>query len=106
MTHLTATFGQRLRQARKERGATLADVGHMVALSVSYLSEIERGIASPTLDQVDLFAVVLGESPAWLLGVDVDAGQIDQAERALAEVEYARDALAGVLARWRGPFAR
>lgn len=42
-------FGEVLRAARVSRGLTLAQVGHATGLSVTYLSDVERGNRGVTL---------------------------------------------------------
>ena len=46
----------RLREIRKRRGVTLLQVGEAVKLSVSYLSDLERGRAKPSLDTLERLA--------------------------------------------------
>ncbi len=52
-------FGERLRALRNERGLTLAQLGHKVDLSASYLSQIERGVAMPSLSKLAAIARAL-----------------------------------------------
>jgi transcriptional regulator with XRE-family HTH domain len=52
-------LGTRLRAARKERGLTLAQLGQQVGLSVSYLSQIERGATMPSLPKLTAVARAL-----------------------------------------------
>src|SRR5229473_4742583 len=61
---LCACFGKvtfvqlkdRLREIRQKRGATLLQVAEAVKLSVSYLSDLERGRAKPSLDTLERLA--------------------------------------------------
>jgi transcriptional regulator with XRE-family HTH domain len=46
----------RLREIRQKRGATLLQVAEAVKLSVSYLSDLERGRAKPSLDTLERLA--------------------------------------------------
>lgn len=48
-TSLAQRVGRRLRDRRKERGQTLADVARAAAVSVSYLSAVEKGANQPSL---------------------------------------------------------
>lgn len=52
-------LGKRLRALRKERGLTLAQLGQQAGLSVSYLSQVERGRAMPSLAKVSALARAL-----------------------------------------------
>jgi transcriptional regulator with XRE-family HTH domain len=49
-------LGTRLRMLRKARGYTLADVSKETDLSVSFLSDIERGHTKPSLDSLEKLA--------------------------------------------------
>jgi transcriptional regulator with XRE-family HTH domain len=49
-------LGERLRVLRKNRRHTLADVGRATELSVSYLSDIERGRARPSVGTLEKLA--------------------------------------------------
>ena len=49
-------LGAKLRALRKRQGRTLADVGSETGLSVSFLSDIERGRARPSLDTLEKLA--------------------------------------------------
>jgi len=67
-------LGSRLRAFRTEQGITLAQLGRMVGLSASYLSQIERNKAKPSLTTLHSVAETLGvelrsffehPSPVW-----------------------------------------
>jgi len=53
-------LGKRLKALRKEQGLTLVQLGEKVDLSASYLSQIERGVAMPSLPRLAALARVLG----------------------------------------------
>ncbi len=68
------SLGGRLRALRAEHGITLAQMGEMVGLSASYLSQIERDKAKPSLVTLSSIAGTLGvelrsffdhPSPGW-----------------------------------------
>ncbi len=68
------SVGSRLRALRTEQGITLAQLGSMVGLSASYLSQIERNKAKPSLTTLNSVAETLGvelrsffehPSPVW-----------------------------------------
>jgi len=48
-----ALLGEELRRFREERGFTLEDLAARAGLSISYLSEIERGRKNPSLKALD-----------------------------------------------------
>ncbi len=52
--------GPALRQLRKRLGLTLVQVGDRTSLSVSHISEIERGVSSPSIAVMQKLAGVYG----------------------------------------------
>lgn len=72
-----ATVGRRIRQIRRERGLQLETMAAKTGLSIGYLSQIERGLSSPSLKALasltELFGVSLGE----LFGALVSPGSQD-----------------------------
>jgi transcriptional regulator with XRE-family HTH domain len=66
-------LGARLRAIRKKQGDTLTDVGAQTGLSVSFLSDIERGRTQPSLDTLEKLATYYQLTINDLLeGVDAD----------------------------------
>ncbi len=63
--------GDHIRALREERGYTLQDMAKRANLSLSYLSEIERGSKRPSLKSIDKLAVALNVSKAQLIEGDV-----------------------------------
>ena len=64
-------FGSRLRRARTDAGKTLRDISERSGISITYLSDLERGtLANPTLDTLKKIAEALEVSLNELLGVD------------------------------------
>jgi len=53
-------MGERLRQLRRERGLTLADVARLSGLAVSTVSKVERGLMALTYDRFSQLADGLG----------------------------------------------
>jgi transcriptional regulator with XRE-family HTH domain len=53
-------IGLRLREFRKRARMSLADLAAASGRSIGYLSQIERGLSSPTLREVGLLAKALG----------------------------------------------
>jgi transcriptional regulator with XRE-family HTH domain len=60
-------LGQRVRQARAEKGLTQAMVAEKLGMSVAYLSLIERGGRNPPYTTVVEIARVMGYTPRQLL---------------------------------------
>ena len=67
-----ATLGADLRAIRKARGQTLADLAEATGRSVGWLSQVERDLSSPSIDDLGTLAVALnvplsrffGQTPA------------------------------------------
>lgn len=70
-------LGATLRALRKKHKYTLADVGERVELSVSFLSDIERGRTRPSLETLTKLAGCYEISINELLG-GVDAETLEQ----------------------------
>jgi len=49
-------LGDRLKEVRRNRAMTLAQVADVVKLSVSYLSDLERGRTNPSMDTLEHLA--------------------------------------------------
>ncbi len=65
------TFGERLRQIRRNRGLTLKQVSVRSGLSISFLSDLERNQTSPSTTSIQRLANALKVSPSRILtGVD------------------------------------
>lgn len=62
---LRKAFGQALKQIRTSRGLTQEDFSEVS--SRTYLSTLERGLKSPTLDKLDEIAKALDVHPVSLL---------------------------------------
>jgi transcriptional regulator with XRE-family HTH domain len=60
-------LGQRIRDLRLKAGMTLADLGKATGVSIGTLSQLERGLVSPTVRTVYTVANALGVMPAWLI---------------------------------------
>ena len=61
---LKSSFGQALRFIRKQKAKTQEDFS--VISSRTYLSALERGLKSPTIDKIDELAQVIGVHPLTL----------------------------------------
>jgi transcriptional regulator with XRE-family HTH domain len=62
-----ADLGARLRARRKALGLTLRAVAERAGLSAGFISQIERGIAAPSLSSLASVARVLGADPGEFL---------------------------------------
>jgi transcriptional regulator with XRE-family HTH domain len=62
--------GKRLKELRRRRGLTLAQLAERTKLSISSLSQVERGLVSPTIRTIYSVSTALGVSPAWIIDPD------------------------------------
>ena len=63
--------GDQIRAFREERGYTLQDLAKRANLSLSYLSEIERGSKRPSLKSIDKLAAALNVSKTQIIEGDI-----------------------------------
>jgi transcriptional regulator with XRE-family HTH domain len=66
-------LGERLKALRNERGLTLVQLGQAVDLSASYLSQIERGTAMPSLPRLAALARTLDVEVAYFFESDISS---------------------------------
>ncbi len=64
-------LGDRLRQLRKERGTTQEELADSANINRSYLSVIENGHSSPTVDVLERLAEALGVN-VWTLLSEIE----------------------------------
>lgn len=62
-------FGQRLRAARKARGEKQEDLGLVLGVKKSQISEMERGSTSTTLEKLSIICRHYNVSADYLLGL-------------------------------------
>ena len=62
------SLGQDLRVLRKSRGLTLAELGESIGRSVGWLSQVERDISEPSMDELGALASALGVSVGSFFG--------------------------------------
>lgn len=73
-------LGQRIRELRNRKGETLKETSNGINLSVSYLSDIERGRTKPSLQTLEALANHFGMSLTDLLsGVESAGAQTENA---------------------------
>jgi len=68
-----AGIGDQLRQRRRIRNLTLSELSQQAKLSVGLLSQIERGITSPSLKSIKQICEALGIPMSWLF----DSGPVE-----------------------------
>ena len=64
---LADRFSRNLRAARLQRQLSQRELASRAALSISYVSMLERGQRSPPLDTVEGLGKALGVAPAQIL---------------------------------------
>jgi transcriptional regulator with XRE-family HTH domain len=72
-------LGARIRALRLARGATLRRLAADAGVTESFLSQVERGVASPSIATVQRIARALGQSIAELFAADERAGSLVRA---------------------------
>jgi XRE family transcriptional regulator, regulator of sulfur utilization len=73
-------LGDRIRELRNNKGETLRNTSENTGLSVSYLSDIERGRTNPSLQTLETLANHFGITiNDMLLGVDFAGNQTENA---------------------------
>ena len=60
-------LGAKIRVLRKERGFTLKAVAQLSGLSHPFLSQVERGLARPSMSSLHQISEALGTNASWLL---------------------------------------
>lgn len=63
---MIGNYGQKIRALRNRRNMTLAELGEAAGVSVSYVSQIERGLCSVSLSSLAQIAKSLGVSVEYL----------------------------------------
>lgn len=72
-------LGARIRALRLARGETLRQLAEQAGVTESFLSQVERGVASPSIASVQRIARALGQSIAELFATDDRAGIVVRA---------------------------
>lgn len=60
-------LGAKIRVLRKERGLTLKALAQLSGLSHPFLSQVERGLARPSMSSLHQISEALGTNASWLL---------------------------------------
>lgn len=83
-------LGATLRRVRQHRGLTLVRLADLAGLSHPFLSQLERGLARPSMASLDRIAAALGTSAVELL-----AGESDRRSRMVSHVLPADEGVVG-----------
>jgi len=71
-------MGSEIRSLRNARDITLQDLSAATRLSIGYLSQIERGISSPTVDALYAISRALGVTISWFFKPSDEASTIER----------------------------
>jgi transcriptional regulator with XRE-family HTH domain len=69
-------LGRRIRSLREDRGLSLKGMAQSVGVSESFLSQVERGVASPSVASLRRIAAALGESVAAFFAGSPASGRV------------------------------
>ncbi len=65
-----AALGPQIRDLRKTRGLTLTDLSRLTGLSIGHLSQVERGLSTPTIRQLQQIAAAMEVQIGWFFRTD------------------------------------
>ncbi len=85
----TATFGDRLADARQAVGLTQEDLAHRLGVRLRTLQAWEDDISEPRANRLQMVAGLLNVSLRWLLtgeGDGLDAPAVDELPREVTEI--------------------
>lgn len=86
MTDIKRIFGKRLKQLRQLQELTQQELAERAEMSISFLSSIERGLKSPTIETLEKLADALGVTLSELLSFDSGAKILEDERQ--AQVRY------------------
>ena len=64
-TEEVAALGQQIRALRQSKAVTLAQLAERTGLSIGHLSQVERGLSTPTIRQLQAISTGLGVRIGW-----------------------------------------
>ena len=88
---VTGALGARVRSLRQERGWTLKQLGREAGLSHPFLSQLERGLARPSVGSVERIARALGVPVGLLWSSPARGGRASLVRRDGGEREHHDD---------------
>lgn len=81
-----ARIGQRVREARNNRGISLEDLGHLSEVNWTTIGKIERGASSPTVESLVRIATALEVDPGEFIA-DITADQYGERTHQLSAID-------------------
>jgi transcriptional regulator with XRE-family HTH domain len=88
---VTVAIGARVRSLRQERGWTLKELGQEAELSHPFLSQLERGLARPSVSSVERIARAFGVPVGLLWSSPARVGRASLVRRDCGEREHHGD---------------
>jgi transcriptional regulator with XRE-family HTH domain len=73
------TVGRRLRLLRQQRGCSLQELATSTGLSIGLISQIERGLSSPSVKNLVALGEALGVGISWFFDESVPIDDLDAA---------------------------
>lgn len=97
-------FGELFRQERKRSGKRLGDVATAIGVSVTFLSDVERGTRPPlSTDRIKAAATVMGtEMPTYMMMLRAAARQQGSFALPVPDSEEGQAAAAALQRLWPG----
>lgn len=69
--------GEKIRSYREERGLTLAELAQKADISISYLSELERGTKQPSLKSLNKISTALNIPREEIVAISIDSTMLN-----------------------------
>lgn len=93
MSAFRQDFGTTFRQIRKSKKLSQSEVAERAGLSISYISDVERGVANPKLDTIEALAKAIDVSAGELFNFNArTVGPQQIRERIAASINTCDDA--------------
>lgn len=83
-------IGERIRIFREKRGLSQHELGNIIGVSNSRVSNWEQGINRPNSDILAELCTALNVSPSSLLGIKVTADEFSEKERSIINAYRAK----------------
>lgn len=83
---LTVVFGTNLRNCRKAKRLTQAELAEKVSLSTEMISKIERGVAAPSFANIEKLSEVLNVPEFVLFGGDFKNAENNERTQIISKI--------------------